>query len=963
MKIILYVFLLLFSLETVIKASSLDQTDKNCASGPTYWCKSLETSRSCNATSHCIQTVWQHLSLPDDESSICQICLDMVKQARDQLRSNQTQDDLRAVFEGSCELMHVMVTECKKLVDSFVPELIEALSSQMNPQVVCSVAGLCNNDKYDDSSAEKRSTSLNCESCGKLTLYMTKNFEKSSKDMVLENILELCGKMSSFSDACASIVLTHHNDLYLYFEENFDAAAVCHLSGVCDGKFHEHKQKEDVIDISDIGFINFSDPDIPCELCEQLVNHLRDLLIANTTETEFEQVLQGLCGQTKSFKQECLIIVSQYYTEIYEFLTKSLNPRDVCFFVGVCPKSIKLDDKKYGMAPIVPINTQIPKFKSYTKKHFLKTTEPNLNDGEIQNSQLPIDRLMRPSNTKNLVEGGAWCTMCEYFLHFVQEELSDTKNEEKIKKTVMNTCNKMPKSIAPECRNFVDLYADALIALLIQEVDPSAICPQLKICPQNLQANIEFLMPKFLSVDINSEASEKASCPLCLLAVEQAQQLIQTNKTIQRIEETLEHLCNHLRNKLRMECNDFVETYSKELVNMLMKDFTPQEICVYLKLCVDKEITINNFGFSEGTNAEQPSNEIYEKIINGIMVEKTINIPLNSTPQCLLCQEIVKDVEKNVIDKNSTYEIKKALKEACTKIPKKARSKCEEYVEKHGNQIAELIMKELSPKEICRDVQLCSQLRDINSKDWKSDATVRVKVFSDSPYSTKDKQSSQTCIICEILVARIDKNLKKPTTQEEVKKYLNNVCNVLPINKKECLEFVNNYLTLLMQALESIPPKKICKEIKVCPVTEATEEIMECALCEGAIGSFTSLVKIEKQDNKDLMIVLKKSCQHLPARFYENCQKLLKVYGISIIEQLRQNPESHNICIEIGKCYRYQTAGFVNMNSFSGLEKETLVGEHECTWGPSHWCKDERTAKKCNSFDFCKRNQIGFGKA
>lgn len=61
----------------------------------------------------------------------------MVKQARDQLLSNETQADLKAVFEGTCHLIPIkpVQKECDKLADDFVPELIEALSSQMNPQV------------------------------------------------------------------------------------------------------------------------------------------------------------------------------------------------------------------------------------------------------------------------------------------------------------------------------------------------------------------------------------------------------------------------------------------------------------------------------------------------------------------------------------------------------------------------------------------------------------------------------------------------------------------------------------------------------------------------------------------------------------------------------------------------------------------------------------------------------------
>lgn len=54
-------------------------------------------------------------------------------------------------MEGSCKLIYLKpaVKLCKKLADDLVPELVDTLSSQMNPQVVCSVAGLCNNANID----------------------------------------------------------------------------------------------------------------------------------------------------------------------------------------------------------------------------------------------------------------------------------------------------------------------------------------------------------------------------------------------------------------------------------------------------------------------------------------------------------------------------------------------------------------------------------------------------------------------------------------------------------------------------------------------------------------------------------------------------------------------------------------------------------------------------------------------
>lgn len=47
------------------------------------------------------------------------------------------------MFEGSCNLIPVKIIaeECVKLADDFIPQLVETLSSEMNPQLVCATAG------------------------------------------------------------------------------------------------------------------------------------------------------------------------------------------------------------------------------------------------------------------------------------------------------------------------------------------------------------------------------------------------------------------------------------------------------------------------------------------------------------------------------------------------------------------------------------------------------------------------------------------------------------------------------------------------------------------------------------------------------------------------------------------------------------------------------------------------------
>lgn len=293
-------------------------------------------------------------------------------------------------------------------------------------------------------------------------------------------------------------------------------------------------------------------------------------MVANTTETEFKNILEGICKQTKSFRQECISLADQYYDVIYAKLTQNLDPDGACFMIGVCPKQLLngRQQSSYEIAPLVPTSQLL------VKKKILGEDEPTFTAQRIQTFQLPKDVLI--VNTEQLEanvdqkKGTQFCTLCEYFLHFAQEALSSPVNEDTIKAAVMKMCTKVKKQFQPQCQQFVNMYGDAVIALLIEEIDPSQVCPKLSLCAtQTVNAN------------------EK--CPICLFLVQDLEEQLQRNKSKQNIEDKLHRLCDHLRSDLKAECLDFINTYTAELVDKLASDFTPREICLYMKCCTEKE--------------------------------------------------------------------------------------------------------------------------------------------------------------------------------------------------------------------------------------------------------------------------------------------------------------------------------------------------------------------------------------
>lgn len=107
-------------------------------------------------------------------------------------------------------------------------------------------------------------------------------------------------------------------------------------------------------------------------------------------------------------------------------------------------------------------------------------------------------------------------------------------------------------------------------------------------------------------------------------------------------------LCDHLPTQLKTECSDFVAENAEALIDNLIKKYPAQEACVKLHMCTPKqEMLINALG-SKRTSMAIETNEIEDNTIDG--VEANVEI---STPECLLCEQLIKEVEKKAANDKS----------------------------------------------------------------------------------------------------------------------------------------------------------------------------------------------------------------------------------------------------------------------------------------------------------------------
>lgn len=677
------------------------------------------------------------MTLPPDENDICTTCKEMVKEARDQLQSNETQEEIREVLEGTCRIyfpIKVLAEECIKYVDEFIPELIEMLSERMDPQLVCSTAGLCNarrlrilvgkeKPKFSDP------TPGECQDCKKFVQDANAMIKNASKADVQKKLVALCERLGPYAQFCKSMVLQEFEMIYRFLSSDPDPNEMCQLFGMCD-EVTNVPVMQSLVEV----FARSRDPDPECQFCEQLVQHLKDMITSNSTEEEVKELFLGFCKNLGSFEKQCEDFINENFQEIYDFLTDEMDPHLVCNALGLCPNGnskstihlakLKPAEKMVGRpgsgdsdSPLtpqldsnaIPGSAQVAEEKVHTKLPFSRKAQLPQTPESLQ---LPETRLI----PQTMILGGrspVTCALCEYALHELQNILMENKTEAAIKAALDRLCALLPSTINDECQAFVAQYGDAILALLAQQIDPSQVCVKLKICdgkdsdekvhvktkfpfqkavdamkqgttisfdPANVQLPIQRLMPQVVAEasQVVAEVSQKGSdsCEICQFVMGVMHMMLADNKTKEAIEHALEEVCTKLPEKVQAPCKAFVDEYGDELLTLL-QTADPSVVCALLQLCSSSPGTV-------------PIREL-------------------RMTQCDTCQLVVDYVDKLLEEQTVEEDITKVLEKVCGVVPPAIRDQCQTIIETYGPYLLQLLGQLADSKKVCQAIDLCAR--------------------------------------------------------------------------------------------------------------------------------------------------------------------------------------------------------------------------------------------------------------
>ncbi|XP_040565050.1 prosaposin isoform X3 [Lepeophtheirus salmonis] len=849
-----------------------------CTWGPTYWCSDFSTARECFATTHCIQNVWSKLELPPDDDEVCAVCKEMVAEARDTLRSNETREELKEVFEGSCKLIPIkaIANECIKIFDDFVPELVETLASEMNPQIVCATAGLCNSKRIDNllKNLYAQSTTNMCNTCRSGVQKFTQRIQDSDPRSLKLRFMDLCDELSSFSDACKVTVEDSFDDIHNVLKFNLNDE-ICDLMGVCSETF-----ETPVVDSS-------NSEDIECEFCEKVIQHWKDEWTSRTTIEEFKEVLDALCNKLHNTDRinRCLHIVNDYYIPIFNFVSHELDPKVICEIFGLC--NMNLDSM----------------FQIREDSSIFTLLMPEGSDNSIVVPKVPLVDAQQsidsiPMFRANMLEDEDY------------PYISLQNAERVIQQTPLISLFPASGESQPK----------------VQIIEASSIVENADGTPLvELDSTMVFQVPTSEAQESNditvSQDEEVLECQLCKDVIIALKSKV-NNNTEEEIKEKLEKMCLAFPAIVRDQCKTLVDKYTDEIINGIIRDLSPQEICEQLELCKPSIIIVKKDHSSDNTAG------------------------------CALCEYIIGQLDTYLNKKGNRDSIENALESICDMMSSQSsKKKCDEFVDSYINAIIDTFTHGMSPKELCQLIYICQS------------NNVRRNELSLGPQNQ--------CKICDGIFTEIYEDVLDK--EEEIKEALRNVCDAVLSGSdvESCKIMVDTYVSMVISnIMQYDSPDEFCRNFYQCEEDSSEELIplyhpneippLEMVLShEYSMASFcVDCIKvINELENSaftntsiDFTVrTLQMVCSTFPSPIDTRCEDAIDEIDGDIEGFFSNNPPK-SVC----KYLRVCPSSLYDQSL--KLWDAGIVGGNKCIWGPEYWCQSLVHARTCGTLDHCRNN-------
>lgn len=474
---------------------------------------------------------------------------------------------------------------------------------------------------------------------------------------------------------------------------------------------------------------------------------------------------------------------------------------------------------------------------------------------------------------------GIVCNVCEQVVVQVRTQLEDPRVVAYIRKRTNDFCEYL-KVVDQEdlCKQTIGKYIDDAIDF-IQHLDPLKYCRSIQMCNRNessIQKSTSLNLPKlgdFINIGIESKSSiepavkeeydgvieegmrvpelpvsevtyqdedeqvalyqseSHSGCRLCKTFVKEFVKFIPQNKTEHSVKKALDDICKviYKRGPRQDRCKEFVDAYTRQLVELLIDETSPEMICILLEQCAyeNTPVKIIRAPILEETNPDEIAAPSMSEFISSL----DPSIKKDSLRTCVECKLFINYLRNAVEDPTSEDKIKDYLKTSlCARIEDaRLNSECKALINQYSKTIFKAITEELDPQRACVDLGACkhrklsSTLIGNEEDESRLPSSLSFQITkelepkpSTSPVHTKD---GVFCDQCVNIVTQIDEYLSAHPIDHDVSTLIDQVCNKLPneMAKEECTVLVKTFGQDIAQAVTDMQnPRQLCTKISMC---------------------------------------------------------------------------------------------------------------------------------------------------
>ena len=269
---------------------------------------------------------------------------------------------------------------------------------------------------------------------------------------------------------------------------------------------------------------------------------------------------------------------------------------------------------------------------------------------------------------------GEFCTICEFAISKVEQELQANATEAEIIATVEKICDILPATVKDQCKTLIESEGPQIINLLISKANPETICTAIGLC-----TNASLVVPVVESVAPVNAPEAGPLCTICEFVISKVEAELGNNSTEAQIIAAIEKVCSILPKTVASECKQLIDQLGPEIINLLINKAAPEVICTAIHACTGSKLPRVQQGVSD-------------------------------KPYCQVCEQVMTYVQSLLKQNSTVEEVEQLIDNICDYLPGSYQNQCKDLVDQYAPQIIAQLAEKVNPDQICAEIQLCTDL-------------------------------------------------------------------------------------------------------------------------------------------------------------------------------------------------------------------------------------------------------------